>query len=131
MAASSLTETTCTKTTLKKNILKVRYTTPAQHGSGEKNFCLSKDSKKTEPSKNGKNNLPDHSGNLDCKKKGRENFSSRNGALKTSRPMHIADRNKLINKLNLRKASLYRAAGLSSEDRDTEIARINRALQKL
>jgi len=79
----------------------------------------------------GKNKVQDSSRSSKCKAPGHENFSSKNGAPKTSKPIPIAQRNRLINRLNLRKQSICRDEGLTPEERQREIDKINRALQKL
>ena len=101
--------------------------TPAKQPASRAEFLFLKDSENT-----GLNNLQGNSGNLDSKRKRGENFSSRNGAPKTSKPMHIAVRNKKINDLNARKQAIYRASpnGLTPEA-EKELEKFNRILAKL
>lgn len=94
----------------KKNTLKVRSTHGPQ--TTDSVFYLSKSAQK-----NGKNRLQDNSGILEKGKRGAK--------------IPIAQRNKIIARLNVRKVAIYRDASYTPEERQHAIDKVNHALQKL
>lgn len=98
----------------KQNTLKGRYTHGLQ-STGKKEEVFQ--GKKDKAIHGGNGNFIDNSKN--------------SGAQKRGAKIPIAQRNKIIDRLNQRKASLYRDASLTHEERERALDKVNSALQKL